>query len=62
MTDKNIAIRVRNPGKRYTIVGPQEKYLTLRDAMVDSVKAPVYAIPSRFPHAEGFWALKGCVV
>ena len=32
------AIRVRNPGKKYTIGGPQEKYLTLRDAMVISLE------------------------
>ena len=57
MTDNNIAIRVRNLGKKYTLGGPQEQYLTLRDAMVNSVKAPF----RRFHHAppdEGFWALK----
>ena len=32
MTDKNIAIRIRGLGKKYTIGGPQEQYLTLRDA------------------------------
>ena len=60
MTD-NIAIRVRNPGKRYQIGGPQEKYLTLRDAIVNSVKAPF----KRFHHvppSEEFGALKGCLV
>jgi hypothetical protein len=31
MTD-NIAIRVRNLGKKYTLGGPQEKYHTFRDA------------------------------
>ncbi|MDO8873294.1 MAG: hypothetical protein Q7V05_11285 [Methanoregula sp.] len=40
MTDKNIAIRVRNLGKRYILGGSQEKYHTLRDAIVNSVKAP----------------------
>jgi hypothetical protein len=35
MTNKNITIRVRNPGKKYTIGGPQENYLTLRDAIVN---------------------------
>ena len=57
MTDRKIAIRVRNLGKKYTIGGPQEKYLTLRDAIVNSVKAPF----ERFnpaPPDEGFWALK----
>ena len=56
MTD-NIAIRVRNLGKKYKIGGSQEKYLTLRDAMVNSVKAPF----KRFhpaPPSEEFWALK----
>jgi lipopolysaccharide transport system ATP-binding protein len=54
MNDKNIAIRVKNLGKKYTIGGPKEQYLTLRDAIVNTVKAP-------FKHAqtnEGFWALK----
>jgi len=32
MFSDNIAIRVRNPGKKYTLGRPQEKYLTLRDA------------------------------
>jgi lipopolysaccharide transport system ATP-binding protein len=57
MTDKNIAIRVSHLGKKYQIGGPQEKYLTLRDAIVNSVKAPF----KRFhpaPSAEEFWALK----
>jgi hypothetical protein len=35
MTDKNIAIRVCNPGKRYILGGPQEQYLTLRDTIVN---------------------------
>jgi hypothetical protein len=32
MSSDNIAIRTRNPGKKYTIGGPQEKYDTFRDA------------------------------
>ena len=40
MSSDSIAIRVRNPGKKYQLGGPQEKYLTLRDAIVNSVKAP----------------------
>ena len=61
MSSDNIAIRMRNPGKKYTRGGPQEKYLTLRDAIVNSVKAPF----KRFhpaPPSEEFGALKGCVV
>lgn len=48
MTDKNIAIRVRNPGKKYILGGSQEKYLSLRDAIVNSVKA-------RFICSEVIW-------
>ena len=40
MSSENIALRVHNLGKKYTIGGPQENYLTLRDAIVNSVKAP----------------------
>ncbi|MDO8871123.1 MAG: hypothetical protein Q7V05_00110 [Methanoregula sp.] len=51
------AIRVRNPGKKYTIGRPQEKYLTLRDAIVNSVKAPFRQFHRARP-SEEFWALK----
>jgi hypothetical protein len=40
MSSDNIAIRVRGLGKKYTLDKPQENYLTLRDAIVNSVKAP----------------------
>ena len=56
MTD-DIAIRVQGLGKKYTLGGPQEHYHTLRDAIVNSVKAPF----KRFhpiPPSEEFWALK----
>ncbi len=53
----NIAIRVRNPVNKYTLVGSQEKFLTLRDAIVNSVKTPFRRI-HRAPSTEGFWALK----
>jgi len=56
MTDK-IAIRVNHLGKKYTIGGPQEPYLTLRDAIVNSVKAPFRRL-NQTPPDEGFWALK----
>ncbi|OPX94106.1 MAG: Teichoic acids export ATP-binding protein TagH [Syntrophorhabdus sp. PtaB.Bin027] len=36
----DIAIRVRGLGKKYQIGGPQEKYLTIRDAISYSVKTP----------------------
>ena len=57
MTDNNIAIHVRNLGKKYIIGGQQEKYLTMRDSIANSVKAPF----KRFncaPPDEGFLALK----
>jgi hypothetical protein len=38
--EPNIVIQVRGLGKKYIIGGPQEKYLTLRDTIVNSVKAP----------------------
>jgi len=57
MTDKNIAIRVSHLGKKYTIGGPQEKYLTFRDAIASSVKAPFRRFTSHSPQAE-FRALK----
>ena len=60
MTDNTIAIRVRNLGKKYTIGGPQEKYLTLRDAIVNTVKAPF----KRFQPGSScrrFLGAEGCV-
>jgi hypothetical protein len=57
MTDKNIAIRVSHLGRKYTIGGPQEKYLTFRDAIVNSVKAPFRRFSSHEPPQE-FRALK----
>jgi len=39
-SESNITIRGSNLGKKYTIGCPQEQYLTLRDAIVNSVKAP----------------------
>jgi hypothetical protein len=45
MSSDHPAIIVRNLGKKYQIGGPQERYLTLRDAIVNSMKAPF----SRFP-------------
>ena len=40
MTD-DIAIRVRGLGKKYIIGGPQENYLTLRDAIVNFCEGAV---------------------
>jgi len=46
MTNNNIAIRVRNPGKKYTLSGSQEKYHTFRDAIVNFSKGVVQACSS----------------
>jgi lipopolysaccharide transport system ATP-binding protein len=53
----NPAIRVSHLGKKYTIGGPQEKYRTFRDAIVNSAKAPFRRLSSSEPPQE-FWALK----
>ena len=53
-----IAICVRNPGKKYQLGGPQEKDLTLRDAIVNSVKAPFKRFHRAPPPAKDFWTLK----
>lgn len=47
---------MKDLGKKYTIGGPQEKYLTFRDAIVNSVKAPFRRFSSSEPPQE-FWAL-----
>jgi lipopolysaccharide transport system ATP-binding protein len=52
------AIRVSHPGKKYIIGGPQEKYLTFRDAIVNSVKAPFQRFSSHSPQPDEFRALK----
>ena len=59
MTD-DIAIRVRGLGKKYAIGGTQELYLTLRDAIVNSVKAPFHRIlhKNSDQSVNEFWALK----
>jgi lipopolysaccharide transport system ATP-binding protein len=57
MHSDKIAIRVSHLGKKYTIGGTQEKYLTFRDAIVNSVEAPFKRFLSHEPPSE-FWALK----
>ena len=51
------AIRVSHVSKQYKLGGPQEPYHTLRDAIVNSLKAPM-KIFHKAPPVEGFWALK----
>jgi hypothetical protein len=41
MSSDNIAIRVRGLGKKYIIGGPQEKYDTFRDAIVNFCEGAV---------------------
>ena len=57
MTNKNIAIRVSHLSKQYRLGGPQEPYHTLRDAIANSLKAPLKVF-HKAPPVEGFWALK----
>lgn len=57
MTSDHPAICVRGLGKKYQIGGPQEKYLTFRDAITNSIKAPFKRLASQGAPPE-FWALK----
>ncbi len=57
MTSDKIAIRVNHLSKQYRIGGPQEPYHTFRDAIVNSLKAPLKVF-HKAPPVEGFWALK----
>ena len=54
------AIRVCGLGKKYTIGGPQERYLTFRDAIVKSVRAPFQRLIQKGTDQSKneFWALK----
>jgi len=56
----DIAIRIRDLGKKYTIGGQQERYLTFRDAVVKSVKRPFQRLIQKDADqsANEFWALK----
>jgi lipopolysaccharide transport system ATP-binding protein len=57
LSSQHLAIRVSHLGKKYTLLGLQERYPTLRDAIVNSVEAPFKEF-HRAPPEEGFWALK----
>jgi lipopolysaccharide transport system ATP-binding protein len=57
MPSDPVAIRVKHLGKKYTLGGPQEQYLTLRDAISSILKAPARIFQKISP-VEGFWALK----
>jgi len=56
MSPDHPAIRVRNLGKKYRIGGPTEKYSTLRDTIVNSLKSPFRRNP--VTDTSDFWALK----
>lgn len=57
MTPDHPAIRVSHLGKQYRLGGPKEQYLTFRDAIVNTLKAPLKAFhPPK--SEETFWALK----
>jgi len=58
MSPDHPAIRVSHLGKKYTIGGPQEKYLTFRDAIVNSMKAPFRRFALHSPQ-PAFRALPG---
>jgi lipopolysaccharide transport system ATP-binding protein len=57
MSEDTIAIRVSHLSKEYRLGGPQEPYHTFRDAIINSLKAPL-KIFHNTPSVEGFWALK----
>ena len=57
MSSNHPAIRVSHLSKQYKLGGPQEPYHTLRDAIVNSLKAPLKVF-HKAPPVEGFWALK----
>ena len=57
MSSSKIAIRVSHISKQYRLGGPQERYHTFRDAIVNSLKAPM-KIFHKIPPGEGFWALR----
>jgi lipopolysaccharide transport system ATP-binding protein len=57
----DIAIRVENLSKRYRIGGPQARYKTIREAMMDLAASPLRRLRSLGqpgPENETIWALK----
>jgi hypothetical protein len=57
MSSNHPAIRVSHLSKQYKLGGREEPYHTLRDAIVNSFKAPM-KIFHKAPPVAGFWALK----
>src|SRR6516164_1307540 len=55
----DVAIRVKNVGKRYRIGVEQARYKTLRDSLVSTAKAPIRWLQGKRTAApEPFWALR----
>ncbi|MFA6362450.1 hypothetical protein [Methanoregula sp.] len=57
MSSNPPAIRVSHLSKQYKFGRPQELYHTLRDGIVNSLKAPMKVFHKE-PPVEEFWALK----
>jgi lipopolysaccharide transport system ATP-binding protein len=56
-----VAVRVENLSKKYRIGGPQARYKTLRESLVDAAAAPVrrlHTLGQPSPENETIWALK----
>lgn len=60
MSSNNPAIHVSHLSKQYKLGGREEPYHTLRDAIVNSLKAPMKVF-HKAPPVEGFWVLNGVV-
>ncbi|HEM61524.1 MAG TPA: hypothetical protein ENO24_04485 [Chloroflexi bacterium] len=61
----NTAVRVENLSKKYRIGGPQARYRTLRESLVDAAAAPVRRLRSLgqgSPQNEAIWALKDVII
>jgi lipopolysaccharide transport system ATP-binding protein len=55
----DLAVRVKGLGKKYRIGGPQEKYHTFRDAIVNAIRSPIDRLTGKTKQMdEDFWALK----
>ena len=57
MKQKEIAVKITNLGKMYSL-GDKEKYLTIRDAFIKWSKAPYRFITGKKVEKKEFWALR----
>ena len=53
----NLAVRVEDIGKQYNIFGEHQRYPTLRDKIVETIKSPVKTLFNP-TGSEKFWALQ----